>query len=179
MTRRHGCLALLMLLLFVLGGCGKENTESGKADTQNVKKEEPGYSYQTEGIQGKIELMVDADASELENKLGEPKSYFEAASCAFEGMDKIYTYDHFRVETYPDGEKDRIGTILLMDDLTKTAEGIGIGMSKEELEKAYGITYVEEGDFYIYKKGGMSLCFLMQEGKIISIEYRSGKQDVN
>ena len=58
-----------------------------------------------------------------------------------------------------------------------TAEGIGIGDTREELEQAYpgegAGAGQEENGMLVYEKDGMKLCFILQEDEIISIEYRS------
>ena len=117
-------------------------------------------------------MQVDADFAPVLEKLGEPLSYFEAASCAFEGLDKTYTYSGFQIITYPDGEKDCVSTIVLKDDSVSTAEGVSIGESKERLQEVYG-SGSEEGNMIVYAKGDMKLCFIMQNDEIASIEYRS------
>ena len=51
---------------------------------------ESKYSFELKGI----ELKTDGDLTEYTSKLGEPSGgYYEAKSCAFEGMDKFYYYD--------------------------------------------------------------------------------------
>ena len=75
---------------------------------------------------GGITVEMDADAAPIVEGLGEPVSYFEAASCAFEGLDKMYTYNGFELDTYPKGEKDYVSTVILKDDTVLTPEGIGL-----------------------------------------------------
>ena len=104
--------------------------------------------------------------------LGEPVSYFEAASCAFEGLDKIYTYNSFEIDTYPSQDRDLVSAVILKDDSIATAEGVCIGDSLEKLQEVYGEATLENG-MLIYAKDGMKLCFIMQDDSVISIEYRS------
>lgn len=120
-------------------------------------------------------MEIDADAAPILDQLGEPVSYFEAASCAFDGLDKMYTYHGFELDTYPDGDKDYVSGVILKDDSVLTAEGIGIGDTREELEQAYPGEGAgrEENGMLVYEKDGMKLCFILQEDEIISIEYRS------
>ena len=47
-----------------------------------------------------------ADASKVVDELGEADDYFESESCAFEGLDKVYTYPGFKLNTYPVDDKD-------------------------------------------------------------------------
>lgn len=127
-----------------------------------------GYIFVASGV--KVE--VDADMAPVLQALGEPASYFEAASCAFEGLDKIYTYNGFEIDTYPAQGKDLVSAVILKDDSVTTAEGICIGDSLEKLLEAYGEAAQENG-MLVYTKDGMKLCFILQDDSIISIEYRS------
>ncbi len=119
-----------------------------------------------------VTVEVDAEAAPIVEALGEPVSYFEAASCAFEGLDKIYTYNSFEIDTYPSQDRDLVSAVILKDDSIATAEGVCIGDSLEKLQEVYGEATLENG-MLIYAKDGMKLCFIMQDDSVISIEYRS------
>ena len=127
-----------------------------------------GYVF----VAGGVTVEVDADMAPVLQALGEPASYFEAASCAFEGLDKIYTYNSFEIDTYPLQDQDLVSAIILKDDSVTTAEGICIGDSLEKLQETYGEGAQENG-MLVYEKDGMKLCFILQDDNIISIEYRS------
>lgn len=150
-----------------------EETTALAAKTEKLT----GYVYQTEGTQGEVSLTTDIDMATVMESLGEPISYFESASCAFQGLDKIYTYDHYRVETYPDGENDMISSIIFTDDLVETAEGLSIGMTTDDMERLYGTDYEENAGMIIYTKDGKHLKFLIEADVIISIEYASSALD--
>ena len=144
-------------------------TDGGETAADSGK----GYTFVYQGVT----VEIDADAAPILDQLGEPVSYFEAASCAFDGLDKMYTYHGFELDTYPDGDKDYVSGVILKDDSVLTAEGIGIGDTREELEQAYpgegAGAGQEENGMLVYEKDGMKLCFILQEDEIISIEYRS------
>lgn len=119
-----------------------------------------------------VTVEVDGDAAPVVEALGEPVSYFEAASCAFEGLDKIYTYNGFEIDTYPSKDRDLVSAVILKDDSIATAEGVCIGDSLEKLQEVYGEAAQENG-MLIYARDGMKLCFILQDDSIVSIEYRS------
>ena len=96
-------------------------------------------------------LPANADFAPLLAYLGEPASYFEAESCAFEGLDKTYTYDAVEIVTYP--------------------EGVTIGSTPEDVTAAYGEEYDTIGQQYAYEDGDCLLSVLFQDGKAISVEY--------
>ncbi len=151
---------------------GEEQEEAGDSDESGetpAAQTEKGYLFESEGVK----ISVDADVKPVIDRLGEADSYFEAASCAFEGLDKTYTYAGFRIETYPEKDKDLTACIILTDDSVSTPEGVCIGNSVEELKEAYGEASSEEPGMLVYEKEGMKLCFIVDGDEISSIEYRS------
>ncbi len=115
-------------------------------------------------------VSVNQDMAEVLAAEGEPLSYFEAESCAFNGLDKTYTYAGFVISTRPEGEKDFINSILLTDDSVTTPEGAYIGSSKAAVIAAYG-EGEEVGVSLSYTKGDCALCFIFDGETVISIEY--------
>lgn len=59
-------------------------------------------------------------AAPILEKLGEPMEYFEAESCAFEGLDKIYTYSGFELHTYEMKGTDYVASVMFLDDSVST-----------------------------------------------------------
>lgn len=163
------CLIWMMAMMVVtFASCG-EKEPAGSGSTVKIEPKE-GYSFVYEGVT----INIDALAEPIIEKLGEPASYFEAASCAFEGLDKMYTYSSVEVDTYPDEEgKDRISGIILKDDMVETQEGVSLFETKDDMIKAYGDKYTDENGVLVYSKDGMKLCFILEEDEIISIEYRT------
>lgn len=152
-------------------GGGTSQTFGDSAGNQNTEGQpaSKGYVFQYNGVT----VSVDADMAVVLEGLGEPNDYFEAASCAFEGLDKTYTYGSFVIETYPQGEKDYVSTVILKDDAVSTAENIYIGSSMADVTNAYGTDYAEQGSMLVYHKDGMKLCILMENDTVTSIQYFS------
>lgn len=128
-----------------------------------------GWTFQA----GDVTLTPDMDMSAIADQLGEPKSYFEAASCAFEGLDKIYTYASFEIETYPQDTADCIKSIVLKDDTVSTVEGVSIGDSEDKVRETYGVPSEESTGRLVYQKEKTNLVFVVNSGVVISIEYAS------
>lgn len=153
---------------------GTDEATSGAQDnSQNEAEQETSSVKGYEFIYNGVSVTMDADAAPIIEKLGEPASYFEAASCAFEGLDKMYTYSGFEIDTYPVGDKDYVSSVILKDDSVSTAEGVCIGDSFEKLQQTYDGEGEENAGMRVYVKDGMKLCFIMQGQDIIAIEYRS------
>lgn len=170
--------------VLLMAGCGNDEKVidgSGQNSDEGVSQSggKEGTAQDGSGASGKgyafvyngTTVEVDADAAPIVEKLGEPASYYEAASCAFEGLDKIYTYNGFEINTYPSEDKDYVSAIVLRDDSVSTAEGICIGDTLEKVQEAYGQGTEKDG-MIVYEKDGMSLCFIMKD-TVSSIEYRS------
>ena len=73
---------------------------------------------------------MNEDASAVVEELGEADDYFESESCAFEGLDKVYTYPGFTLNTYPVDDKDYVLSVVFRDDTVSTDEGISIEAQK-------------------------------------------------
>lgn len=114
--------------------------------------------------------MNDAMAPILE-KLGEPNFYFEAPSCAFEGMDRIYTYNGFEIYTYMENDTEYVFSIVFTDDSRKTREGAGLGTTLAELEQMYGTGYEQNFEQYTYYTDVCRLSFILENDAVISVEY--------
>ncbi|MBO5279378.1 MAG: hypothetical protein J6B06_07810 [Lachnospiraceae bacterium] len=123
-----------------------------------------------------VQLYIHAEAGEALKALGEPLSCLEAASCAFQGTDHIYNFGAYEITTYEKGSREYIYDIYLLDDSVTTAEGIYIGCSKADMEAAYGTNYEEATGAYTYKKDGMTLQFITENGIITAIRYNGVSQ---
>lgn len=142
---------------------------AAKEADQPITATEPGYVF----VYQDATISVDGEMAPVLEALGEPASYYEAESCAFKGLDKIFTYNDFQIETYPQGERDLVSLILFKTDAIATPEGIYVGSPEEELMDAYGRDYTEERGMIVYEKNGMKLCFIVTDGAVSSIQYVS------
>lgn len=122
---------------------------------------------------GNIEVPIDGEAAAILTALGEAKSYDESPSCAFEGMDKIYVYSGFRIQTYTLNGKDYIRSVELLDDTYATPEGITIGSQLEAVTSAYGTPakQTETGVQYVHGELDFTLQFLIRDGKVSNVQY--------
>lgn len=128
-----------------------------------------GYAFEISGVS----LYPDMDVSTVLDSLGE-YSHYEEESCAAQGMAHFYTFADYEINTWPDGDIDRIYYILLKTDNVKTPEGVDLSMDKEKVISVYGEDYEEDGHKLSYTKGGMKLVFILNDdGSIASIEYDS------
>lgn len=168
-------LLLIAAMVLSLAACGGDNTPKNNdtpvtpnADViDNVDNETPVYAF----VLGDKRVDVNEDMTLALADLGEPLSYFEAESCAFDGLDKTYTYSGFIITTRPEGEKDYIQSILLTDDSVTTAKGIYIGSTRDEVIASYGETDDALPTLLSYTSAGTTLNFILDGDTVVSIEY--------
>ena len=128
------CLLLTALLLCArLGSCGKK-TISEVDLTLTV---------------GGTAVRPDTSVSALLDAFGTDYTYSEAVSCVYTGMDKTYAYFDRILYTYPDGDADRLLELYCTADV-QTAQGVGIGASRKDVEAAYGTEYTQAGNTMTY-----------------------------
>ena len=142
--------------------------ETQAAETQPAA-EAVGYTFTYKGTQ----IAMKADAEPILAALGEPNSYTEEASCAFDGLDKTYSYGSFYLTTYPEGGKDYVYRIWFADDGVTTEEGVYIGAAQAEVESAYGADSFNGSNAYILTKDGTSLTVILKDGAVSSIQYEA------
>ena len=179
-------LLIVILAALLLAACSKDkqpdtgNVENTANETANENKADSGdtdsdkTAVVAEGFSFKVNDVVipmNVDVTPIIEALGEANSYFEAPSCAFQGLDKIYSYSGFEINTYPNGEKDYISSVYLKDDSVETDKGIFIGSSLEDVKKAYGDKYTEKNGEYVYTLGQTRLSFLIEDGYVSAITY--------
>ena len=170
---------LSLAVLISLAACGSNpaeiasnsgNNPSGSAEPSASAQTTPGpdaFSFVTNGT----EIAVNENMADVLAAIGEPQSYFEAESCAFNGLDKTYTYAGFVITTYPEGDQDFINSIRLTDDSAATREGAYIGCTAGQVRTIYGDP---EGDLISalsYTNGDTVLNFILENDVVISIEY--------
>lgn len=169
----------ILISVLMLAGCGESNektityqsqtVESSEEETQESTSSYEGYVFVSNGVS----VEIDGDFSKFEAGLGEPVSYYEAPSCAFGDLDKIYTYSGFEVDTYQTEGKDYVSAVIFLDDSISTPEGLCIGEPADKVVELYGKATSGDDTQMTYEKGGMKLVILVKEGTVSTIEYLS------
>lgn len=140
--------------------------EAEQEETRQEETQQEAFTFVVNGIS----IPLDDESADLVDKLGDYE-YFEAPSCAFQGLDKIYTYHGFTLYTYEADGIDHVLSVVLTDDSVTTPEGIAIGSGIDEVIAAYGDDYTTSGSAYVYTKGKTTLSFIMENDLVSSIEY--------
>lgn len=160
-------LALTLAVCFTACGSSEPNTDAPATGSGSNEAADPGYTFVYNGTT----VTMNADAAPIIAALGEPKRYTEEASCAFTGLDKTYDYGSFYLQTYPEGDKDYVYSVWFADDGVSTQEGVYIGMSQADVEKAYGAEGFNGDNAYTMTKGICKLTVILTDGAVSSIQY--------
>ena len=171
-------LAVLLAAAMLMAGCGGSSAETTAAATSAAAEAQAtaaageqqaaasdGYVFTVDGTT----IAMNAEVAPILEKLGKEKNYFESASCAFEGLDKEYTYNGFVLKTYPLNDVDYVASITLQDDTVATPEGIAIGSELADVTAAYGDSSSDTKCEYV--KGDSQLLILLENGVVTSIQY--------
>ncbi|MBR1392972.1 MAG: hypothetical protein IJ561_08885 [Ruminococcus sp.] len=173
-------LAVIAALCLTLTACGSDDSKADPVSTNDNStvstNEEPqsesskpaetkdGFTLTFKGTQ----IALSAEMAPVVEKLGEPDKYFESESCAFQGLDKVYTYSGVVIRTYPENNVDYVLSIELKDDMTSTEEGISVGDSRQKVIEAYGESTEKTDISEVYSKGNSKLSFIFDSNDTVS-----------
>ena len=120
-----------------------------------------------------IKITIGADADDTIDKLGRWISQNSSDSCGgFSGKDYIYAYKGYSVSTTPSKNGQIVCKIELTDDSVKTPQGLYIGMSRKDAEKAMEkFTAESVGDNLVYTQGDVKLQVIFRDGSVAGIVY--------
>ena len=155
--KRISIFLLAAIMLLSLAGCG--------AEEPNEQAENFSFSYNG------TKITLGAEAEPVIDALGEPKSYTEEPSCAFDGLDKTYYYGSFYLSTCPVDGKDCIYNLWFADDTAATDEGIRIGTAQSQVEAACGKECFNGTNSFVLTKGQSRLVIAMKDEQVSSIRY--------
>ncbi len=161
MIKRLICGLLVLCTVILLGACTP------------AEDAEPLYVFTYNGT--KIE--INDSAEEILAALGTWKQYSESPSCLFDGLDKIYGYGGFRIQTYPKDGKEFVYSVELLDDSVATSKGITIGSTRDAVIAAYGEGGRDTGSALIYTDTtyGTELMISLRDGAVINIQYKKAE----
>lgn len=176
-------LVLLAALLAVLAlsACGETpaavDGDSSTTPTETTAAPDPAAPPAVYGLTvGESLLYPGADPAAVLPTLGEPLDRLEAPSCVHDGMDRVYYYAGYEINTNPTADGGEvIVSIYLSDDSITTDEGLRIGDKAEKVTELYGEA-TPEGGMYVYTKTdrGVSVSLNIQtngSGEVTSIFY--------
>lgn len=138
------------------------NTVSGASDADAAVDR---YVFTYAGV----DYIVNTDVDE--SKLPDDYELEEVASCAGQGMTKMYTLKNGTIGIETMVGTDTIARIAIFNDTVATPEGISTGMTADQVKAVYGEPAEAIDTLYIYEKGGTQLRFTLVDGKVDEINY--------
>lgn len=175
------CVLIAVTLVFGFAGCGgndvKEPGQSAAvtqqndpAATQSAAPSGPDLYFESNGVKIRPYDLID----DVVAKLGEPKGTFKAPSCAYQGMDVVYTYNGIQLTVNDiDGAK-HVSVIMVLDDTVSTPDGVKIGQAEEEMKSKLSGAAGESG-IYRIESGTTTLQIQTADSKVKSILYTYNK----
>lgn len=163
-------LALALALTLLLCGCGGKEDKGGN----NTHTTQPA---ETQGINlNGVKLLIGGVLSDEDKaNLGQPVSTAEAPSCMYEGMDVIYEYDGFTLQTNQQSEDEIVCIVTITDPAYKTDKGVKIGDTADAVKKAYGAATEGNNYYLVYAKEGFETTFNLSDGAVEEIVYAAVK----
>ena len=175
--------AFLSICIIFLSACSSytepeiiENEINEPTPFEAAPTEEPAdipieytYLFYLELYAGKI--FLDSEIQTAIEILGEPNHVHETPSCAFDGMDRIFTFSEFYIHTYPMGDKDLIQIIRFRTDNMTTGEGFRLGNSFDTVTEVLGFDYLRDFDMIVFIRENTSLVFSLQDNIIVHMFY--------
>jgi len=151
---------------------GEPQADSESDDADSNKSDDPEMAVDFSFKMSDHLIIMDQDINEVLAAAGEPIGVFEAPSCAFDGVDRVFGYPGLQIHTYPVGDSDHIHTISFRDDSVVTTEGgIRLGDSLQKMLDAYGTDYRHDTGMYTFTRGRTTLEFFVQDDIIMGITY--------
>jgi hypothetical protein len=192
-------IALLILVVFALAACDAgppeapavsqeappREAENGRTPVDDPPPVQNGEGNGTDPLanpdppddlafafnMGSHVIEMDQSITDVIQMLGEPLGVFEAPSCAFDGIDRVFSYPGVQIHTYPGDDDDYVHTISLRDDSVKTMEGIYLGSSLSSVIEVYGNDFVLDSGMYTFTRGQTTLAFYVEDDMVIGITY--------
>ena len=194
--KKFGLILFIILVTLSLAACGNgdgpgvetpmeqepaDNVPGDNEPSSPVGENEPDASVEDEPVvadafffkMGDFIVEMDQEIDYVINNVGDPLGRFEQQSCAFDGIDIIFSYPGIQIYTYPAGAGNYIHTIGFFDDSVRTAEGgIRLGARIQNVFDVYGDDYSFETGMYRFTRGLTVLEFLVEDDIVIGITYR-------
>lgn len=149
---------LILAVIVLLCGC---------APSEETTPDIPVFTYE------QIRIEMNAEAQPILDALGEPVSYTEQPSCAFEGMDKTYCFGGFYLSTYPLDGVDYVYSLWFADDTVSTQEGLRIGDSAGRVEELYEAADYNGSNAYLLSAEEAEMMILIDNDRVSSIVYEA------
>lgn len=149
---------VLTVMLLLTAGCSQKPTAGFTAADLILNVGNTAYA-----CGAKIETVT--------AELGDDYEYAEGKSCAYDGLDKTYTYPTVEFFTNPLADGDTVSEIYTESEAVTTSKGIAVGAAKAEVTAAYGAATEDANNMLSYRLSNAqeSLCFELADDTVVAI----------
>lgn len=168
-------LIVLVVITLILAGATYVYLNGTEGITNMFKKNEGTIETEEQGgdafkmIYRGVDVAPGREFSK--DSISEEAAFAELASCAFEGTDKVYTYENVEITASELKGKETVYSVYFLNETVETPEGIKITDEKAKILEKYGENYNELGNQISFTKGDVVLSFIVENDIITSIEY--------
>lgn len=166
-------LTVLLLLATMITGCSSDDDTTTSEETQTTDVVIEDVVVTNEDFSWEVDntaITIDASEGDIINNISEEPEYFEAVSCAYDGIDKNYIYNDYTLVFYEEGDDNLLQTISLKSDLVSTLEGASIGDSSADIIDIYGTPTSESDNLLIFQNGETELRVVLENDLVVLIE---------
>ena len=163
---------ILAIILIIIGGFtgffllyGGDETDLNEGLNSSNEEVTAEYKFVYSGVD--VTPGSDFDSSLIDEKANKST----ITSCAFEGLDNVYTYSNIEITANESNDKEMVYSVYLLDDSIETPEGVKVTDEKSDMIEAYGDNYAEDGGIYTYSSDDVKLNFTINNDVVVGIEY--------
>jgi len=161
----------LLLCIFCFAAC-EEKKDNGEADNDKGG-ESSAATVDFSVTYNSVKIELGADAKSVISALGAAKSTSPMGNCGGQGTLTKYVYQSVEIYVLTNSAgAETVDQITLLDDTLKTAKGISIGSSQDDVTKAYGNNYTKASETGMtYSSGSKNLKFTLRDGNVVGVDY--------
>lgn len=166
----------LCLAASMLAGCsqetGGETVQASRMDggqTQISVEESATQAATTDGYVFTYmgyDIIMGSEVQPYLDAFGDPEDEFEAASCAGQGMDHIYSYPGFFLYTREENGVSIVDAVQITDSITNY-NGAHVGDKIDDVKAIFGEPADDWGFGFSYASGNTELRFFSENGETI------------
>lgn len=161
-------LALALVAILLLGGCGSKEENKKGGDSQPTAENNATGDITLGGVSLDIGGELTAD---MLKKLGEPSEKTESPDCMYDGAMYDYIYAGFSLQVNQQEGKNVLLKVIITDPAYKTDKGVQIGDTAGAVKQAYGEATEDTKYYIVYTVDDMDLIFNLESDAVSEIEY--------
>ena len=142
-----------LLAMLIMTGCSKNGEEA------------PENGVLINGIA----VSIDHNFNEIKNHLGNVLTVSTQPSCMYSGDEKVYSYQSFDIQTYPDGSNEKVESVTVRTPDCIVPGSIQVGDDINLLEQELSnVEFKKTPRIWFYEKKGFGIRYFYEADSMIS-----------